>query len=158
MDIDSSYKKLVELAAEKNLDFEFPNSSIEHAKYVISKIIDKTQNTLLIYSRNLDNPIFNSDIVLDSFGKNNKISVRILLDDQDKNFALKYKALNEKSEVRIPSTTNDGFHYLISDNQRIRICTKEKPHQARVNFNNKLFGEKLNSSFEVMWKSASPIN
>ena len=155
MNIDSEYKILVDLVDEKNLDFEFPNSSIEHAKYVISKIIDKTQETLIIYSRNLDNLIFKSENILNSIKLNKKISIKILLDKKDQNLIKKYKSLNKKIKVKISNSNNDGFYYIISDNQRVRLCTKEKPHQARVNFNNKPLGEKLNSNFNTVWRTSS---
>lgn len=154
MEVDPDYKGLVDLVSEKDLDFDFPNSSIEHAKYVISKIIEKTKKNLLIYSRNLNNEIFNSEHILNSLKANKDISIKILLEEQDKNTVTNFKHTFKNVEIKHLKNQNDFFYFVVSDSQRIRICSREKPHQARVNFNKKFLGERLSKQFESFWSSA----
>jgi hypothetical protein len=41
--IDREYVELVNLVSQKELDFDVSNSSMEHAKYLVSKIYEKTK-------------------------------------------------------------------------------------------------------------------
>ena|SRR3989344_8527860 len=157
MEVDPEYQELVDLVSKKDLDFDFPNSSVEHAKYILSKIIENTKKSLLIYSRNLNNEIFSSEPVLNSLKANKDVSIRILLDDQDKNTVANFKHTLKNIEFRQVRDKNDFFYFVVGDSQRIRICSREKPHQARVNFNKKLLGERLSKQFESFWSSAYPV-
>ena len=89
MEVDTEYQELVDLVSQKDLDIDLPNSSIDHAKYVISKIIEKTKKNLLIYSRNLNNEIFNSEPILNSLKAKKDISIKTLLEERKKNGATK---------------------------------------------------------------------
>jgi len=156
MEIDEEYKRTVDLVAEKDLDFDFRNSSTKHAEYVVSKMIEKTKNNLMIYSKNLANDVFDNDLVLESLKNNkNKMIVRVLLDDLDNSTALKFKSYFDKIEVRkLKEIPNDDF-FVVSDGQRVRICSRDKPHEAKVNFNKKLAGADFSKTFEELWKPDS---
>ncbi len=156
MEVDPDYEELVDLVADKDLDFEFPNSSVQHAKYVISKIIEKTQKNFFVYSRNLNNEVFNNEEILTSMKNNEGISIKILLENSDKGVVSNFKSKIKDIEVRQLKPQNH-FYFIVSDSQRIRICSRERPHQARVNFNRKSLGEKLSKNFESLWDTASPI-
>ena len=156
MAINSEYKELVDLVSEENLNLDFPNSSIEHAIYVISKIIQKTKNNLSIYSRNLDNDVFGSKDILNSLKNNPHISLKILLDNPD-NMINKFKSISRDFKFKkTKEILKNSSYFLVSDNTRVRICSREKPHQAEVNFNSPK-GVKLSEYFDQLWGAASPI-
>ena len=157
MEVDPDYRELVDLVSEKDLDFDFPNSSIEHAKYVISKMIEKTKKNLLIYSRNLNNEVFNNEDILNSLKANKEASIKILLEEQDKPTVSNFKSNIKNIEIKNLKNRNDSFYFVVSDSQRIRICSRGIPHQARVNFNKKSLGEKLSKQFESLWGSAYTV-
>jgi len=161
MAINPDYKELVDLVSEKDLDFDFPNSSTEHGKYVISKIIEKTKKNLLIFSKNLNNEVFNNEMVTNSLKENkNNIEIKVLLEESDRQTINKFNSI-VKNKFHVNKIDNkkgeDNLYFVISDDKRIRICSREKPHQARVNFNRKQLGEILSNRFDTLWKSSSPI-
>lgn len=154
MAIDEEYQRTVDLVADKDLDFDFRNSSTEHANYVISKMVEKTKNNLMIYSKNLANEVFDNNLVLESLKNNkNNINVRILLDDLDNKIAVKFKSYFSKIKVKkLKEISNDILFFVVSDGQRIRVCSRDKPPEARVNFNKKLVGSNFVETFETLWK------
>lgn len=161
MEVDSDYQRLVDLVVEKDLDLDFSNSSLVHAKYVIKKIIEKTQEDLIVYFSHFDSRIFNDSEIIDALKKNSKISVRFLFlnDESDRikqfNRAVKSDKINFKflknKEISSP-------FFIVSDSRRVRACYDRSGETAKVNFNKPKIGKYLHNLFDNSWNPATSIS
>lgn len=156
MPVNSEYKEIVDLAADNNLNVTIPNSSVEHAKYVLTKIIKKTKNRLTIYSKNLDNEVFGDKEVLNALKENHSFKLRILLEDID-NKVKEYESVSNDIKIRKTHNHVESYYFVVSDNKRVRVCTREKPREAEVNFNSPK-GAVLSRHFDQLWRTSLEIS
>jgi hypothetical protein len=160
METEPEYKKLVDLVSKENLNFEFPNSSIDHAKYVISKIIDTSKKEVNIFSKSLDNPILNSLDVIDTIKGKKDIQINILLENPNQSIVKKFKDAIKSKNLKVRELKNgleELSYFIVADNKKVRICSREETHKGRVNFFDKKRGEILNKSFNGAWEKAKNI-
>ena len=154
-DVEPEYKKLVDLACNQDLDFYISNSSLLHAKYVISKIINNTKNQMNIFSSKIDNSLFCDSRIVEAINKRKNISIRFLsvnsTDDETKNF----KKLVDTGKIEIgkikPQETLPFF--IVSDNKMVRIESSLGLNKAKVNFNAKPLALHLNDIFSKLWST-----
>ena len=151
--VDPEYRKLVDLASDKDLNFDISNSSLSHAKYLVFKIIQKAQKELNIFIRSSDTKIFSDDSIKIN---NPNLNVKIMVEEYSKNTGDFFKKLffNCKLDIQ-PLTKIDKNtpYFIVSDNKRFRIEFKEDEYKGIANFNRPEIAEILNQVFVSNWKS-----
>jgi len=156
--IEPEYMRLVDLVCEKDMDFDFSNSSIEHARYIIKKFIDNTKKELNIFIPEIDKDIFLNPEIQETI-KNKNCIIKVIVEKANKNII---KELKEKLSIEIKSYSNDNLkeapYFFVSDSKRIRISSKQNINKAQINFNNGRIGKHLNDIFSLSWEKASHNN
>jgi len=166
MDIAPEYKKVVDLAADKELDFVITNSSVNHARYVIKKIMEKTKQSIFIFSENLNNEIYLHPEILNELKKTHKIDIKVLLRDYNQS-NIKVIRTNKSldSNLELKKLSEDAIlskYFIVADEHMIRVESKEEKKnveipRALVNFNSKKFAKEFKGIFLQEWERASEI-
>lgn len=152
--VEPDFKESINLVADKDLDFDIRNSSINHTKYVISKIVEKTKNQINIFSDTLRKDIYFDSDVIKSFKKNNKIKINILLNrlNQEDINELKEMTKNNKIDAQqIKPNTDESSYFIVSDEKRVKLQSPDNSTKARVNFNKPDLALHLNNFFNTYW-------
>ncbi|MBU2638738.1 MAG: hypothetical protein KJ955_07230 [Nanoarchaeota archaeon] len=144
-DVDPEYKILVELAAEKELNTDIPNSSKNHALYIIKRIIEKTEKRLIIYlTGNPNEPFFDDSIkkAIECRKEDIKdLKVRLINKNRTSEFF-------DSIEIKpVYGAIPIGFQFIVSDGKRIRISSERDCEQGIVNFNNPEIASILENRF-----------
>jgi len=156
-EVEREYKELVELVSKKSLDFDFPNTSIAHAKLVIGKIIETSSETVNIFSRNLKHEIFDNGEVVNSIKANDRVSVNILLEEPDQESNVKFSELKNVKIKTVNEKLKNYDYFIVGDKTKLRVCSRDKPHAAVVNFCQKKKGGELDRIFKEVWDNITVV-
>ena len=149
--VDSEYRKLVNLASDKNLDFDISNSSLDHAKYLVMKLFEHTQKEFNIFIKSSNLDIF-SNIVCSE--KENPIEVNVLLDESTKESQAKLNKIFSKCNVSIQPIKNIDErlpYFIVGDSKRFRISPRRDGNTGTANFNKPEVGGILARAFHSNW-------
>ena len=172
-----NYKKIIEEASEKNSSIVIYNSDKNHAKLLVSKMIEKAQEEIKLYTSGCDILFYNeSENIKNSLANKNKLKIQIIFDDnvnKDKfkeifpkaEFYCKKKDISD-FQLKFSDSTeliDDDYkiikHFMVIDNKMFRIESPHEPKAEVVNalgcFNNANISNKLSNTFEVIKKEYS---
>lgn len=170
--ISNEYRKLVEDADKFNQDFFIDNSTIEHAKFLILKLINRAKTFIRIFTDNLSEVYYSNHIILETLKEklNKNIEVEIITRNktESKEFMeLQKQYKNNLKLYTLKDKTDMENHFLLVDDASFRI---ESPHSkkdiaisdfkvdAKVNFYNEEVGGLLRGLFEDLKSQSTPQN
>ncbi len=170
--ISPEYRKLVEDADKFNQDFFIDNSTIDHAKFLTFRLINRAKKFIKIFTGDLSEVYYNNGVILEALEERLKknINVEIITRNgiKSKEFIeLQKKYKNNLNIYNLKYKTDVQNHFLLVDHVSFRI---ESPHSkkdttisnfsvdAKVNFYNEEIGGFLRRIFDELLTSSIPQN
>lgn len=168
---DELYEEIVRFAAKNDLPLVIPNYSIVHAELLCELLINRSRNSLLIFTGAIYHNFYNSLRIRNALKEAIDAGlekIKICIDASAKktteeggfiSFCKEFNGRDIFNIFRLTQETEDKRHFYVSDNKRIRI---EKPHDpilmekgivditAKVNFNDPLTAKILVERFEEL--------
>ena len=170
--ISDEYRKLVESADKFSQDFFIDNSTVEHAKFLTLKLINRAKNFIRIFTNNLSEVYYSNHIILEALkeklNKNTKVEIITRNKSESKEFVELQKLY--KNNLTLYTLKDKAYgenHFLLVDDASFRI---ELPHSkkdtaisdfkvdAKVNFYNEEIGGLLRGLFEDLKSQSTPQN
>ena len=170
--ISIEYRKLVEDADKFDQDFFIDNSTINHAKFLTLKLINRAKNFIRIFTDNLSEVYYCNHIILEALkiklNKNTKIEIITRNRTKSEEFVELQKQYKDNLKLyTLKDKADTENHFLLVDDVSFRI---ELPHtkkdtaisdfnvDAKVNFYNEEVGGFLRGLFEELKSQSIPQN
>ena len=168
--ISNEYKELVIKADKNNQDFFIDNSTIDHAKFLTFRLINRAQSFIRIVTGNLTELYYSNHIILETLKEKLDKNVKVEIITRNGNNSKEFTELQKRHKENLTLyNLNDkidlGNHFLLVDDASFRI---ELPHkkkdtknsdfkvEAKVNFYNEEVGGLLRRLFEDLKGQATP--
>lgn len=174
-DFDTNFERAVDLAFDSESSVIISNSSIFHAKYLISKLILKAvkwQEDVKISTGTLNQFVYESPDVLDATKKllDTGAAVTVIVEDDieggatnefKKLISASPKSSIYKKAINSPTNGAEGMrwsHFTLIGDKAFRLETSHASARAYGCFNNIDYGQKLQNLFEIQLTNSQIIN
>ena len=153
----SDYEKSVNDLANKDASFQFENKGANHARIVVSAILNSSKNIVYMYSGSLSSDVTDDEDFLKTLDDflDKEITFKLLLDDipkeSEQSEALK-KVLDASTNAHVivkkiskeaKKFLKDTEHFIVADQKAYRYETDAKEYKALCNFNDEELSKQL---------------
>ncbi len=162
--VSQEYKNLVETADKYNQDFFIDNSTVDHAKFLTLKLINRAKEFIKIFTGDLSEIYYNNTIILVALEEKLKNNIKIDIITRNEAKSKEFIELQKKYKdnliiYNLKDKTPIENHFLLVDNTSFRI---ESPHskkdtiisnfkvEAKANFYNEEVGGILRGLFDKL--------
>ncbi len=159
----SDYEKSVNDLANKDASFQFENRGANHARIVVTAILNSSKNIVYMYSGSLNSDVTEDEnflSTLDGF-LDKEITFKLLLDylpkENEQSKALK-KVLDASTNAHVivkkiskeaKKLLKDTGHFIVADQKAYRYETDPSEYKALCNFNDKELSKQLIELFTL---------
>jgi sugar-specific transcriptional regulator TrmB len=159
-----NYDEQVQEAADKKSTIVIPNSSTEHAKILIKRMIKDTNKSMKIYSGNLPEIFYEDNGIAEAIKDKARqgVNVQVMIEAENQKVQNSMKDI-DNLEVKIANINDKPRqHFSIFDNDKYRL---ESPHDTKnidnifadACFNDPEGVNNLNSYFDIFWNKAQTV-
>lgn len=167
-DMDS-YTKLVReimrdaLGGDRRVSRIFANSGAEHARVVISTMLDAATSSVSIYGEEAALGVFDAEL-LRAVAQKPGVSIRFLMERADAYeqptsalHFLKDLANSGAVQARHAASADPVGHFTVVDKKHLRLESDHESRKAIVAFGEDTLGSRADEVFQVMWDNSEPM-